>query len=253
MSKIQITIAQIDNYGPWTVTPKPKREAELQILQAELYADLQRLFSLKGALAFFGRFDNMFVVSNGLTENDHREIQDEIWRKYPVTVSMGVGAESTAYKAQKIATEALQKFGSAKSNERKKVLALGNHIIDELESLVQIAHIDINGTTTYVDTKPLYDTYIIVNQVYQMLMQELLKREALVFYVGGDNFISPSNGVSEKEFEKIFNLIERETGTRLKVGIGQAKSADEAARLAAESLHLIRSGEAKNQIHTLKL
>ena len=39
---IQMTLIQIDNYGPWTVTPRPRNESDLQILQAELYADLER-------------------------------------------------------------------------------------------------------------------------------------------------------------------------------------------------------------------
>ena len=40
---IQMTLIQIDNYGPWTVTPRPRTESDLQILQAELFADVQRL------------------------------------------------------------------------------------------------------------------------------------------------------------------------------------------------------------------
>ncbi|MGD0510903.1 MAG: GTP cyclohydrolase IIa, partial [Candidatus Micrarchaeaceae archaeon] len=52
---IQMTLIQIDNYGPWTVTPTPRAEADLQILQSELYADLQRQFAAKGGLVFFTR------------------------------------------------------------------------------------------------------------------------------------------------------------------------------------------------------
>ena len=29
---IQMTLIQIDNYGPWTVTPRPRNESDLQIL-----------------------------------------------------------------------------------------------------------------------------------------------------------------------------------------------------------------------------
>ena len=55
---IQMTLIQIDNYGPWTVTPRPRNESDLQILQAELYADLERQFANKKGLVFFTRFDN---------------------------------------------------------------------------------------------------------------------------------------------------------------------------------------------------
>ena len=44
---IQMTLIQIDNYGPWTVTPRPRTESDLQILQAELFADVQRQIAAK--------------------------------------------------------------------------------------------------------------------------------------------------------------------------------------------------------------
>lgn len=63
---IQMTLIQIDNYGPWTVTPRPRNESDLQILQAELYADLERQFANKKGLVFFTRFDNLLAVTNGI-------------------------------------------------------------------------------------------------------------------------------------------------------------------------------------------
>ena len=30
---IQMTLIQIDNYGPWTVTPRPRTESDLHSLQ----------------------------------------------------------------------------------------------------------------------------------------------------------------------------------------------------------------------------
>ncbi len=73
---IQMTLIQIDNYGPWTVTPRPRNESDLQILQAELYADLERQFANKKGLVFFTRFDNLLAVTNGIDEEDHLRIQN---------------------------------------------------------------------------------------------------------------------------------------------------------------------------------
>ena len=42
---IQMTLIQIDNYGPWTVTPRPRTESDLQMLQANLFADLNTVFN----------------------------------------------------------------------------------------------------------------------------------------------------------------------------------------------------------------
>ncbi|WP_129116374.1 GTP cyclohydrolase IIa, partial [Halegenticoccus tardaugens] len=40
MTNAQLTQIQIDNYGPWTVTPEPRREMDLQTMQSRLFADL---------------------------------------------------------------------------------------------------------------------------------------------------------------------------------------------------------------------
>ena len=84
-----MTLIQIDNYGPWTVTPRPRTESDLQILQAELFADVQRLIAAKKGLVFFTRFDNLLAVTNGLNEEDHMRIQRSIRNRYPITISMG--------------------------------------------------------------------------------------------------------------------------------------------------------------------
>ena len=68
---IQMTLIQIDNYGPWTVTPRPRTESDLQMLQASLFADLNNHFGNKKGLVFFTRFDNLLAISNGLDEEDH--------------------------------------------------------------------------------------------------------------------------------------------------------------------------------------
>src|SRR5690606_21485501 len=120
---IQMTLIQIDNYGPWTVTPTPRTEADLQILQAQLYADLQRQFAAKQGLVFFTRFDNMLAVTNNVDVEDHLRIQRSIGNRYPITVSMGVGAAETPYEAQRNATTSLQGYGGAQSEERSEILA----------------------------------------------------------------------------------------------------------------------------------
>ncbi|MEM2785413.1 MAG: GTP cyclohydrolase IIa, partial [Candidatus Nitrosotenuis sp.] len=59
---IQLTIVKITEYGPWTLTLGSDREHELQMLQANLYRELQKLFSEKNCLVFSNRFDEFFVI-----------------------------------------------------------------------------------------------------------------------------------------------------------------------------------------------
>ena len=98
---IQVTLIQIDNYGPWTVTPGPRAEPDLQTLQSRLYGDLEREFGAHGSIVFFNRFDNLIAISNGMDYDDHLLIQQSIRNRYPITISMGVGTADTAYEAQK--------------------------------------------------------------------------------------------------------------------------------------------------------
>ncbi|NLU04585.1 MAG: GTP cyclohydrolase IIa [Methanothermobacter sp.] len=247
---IQMTLIQIDNYGPWTVTPTPRNEADLQIMQAELYADLQRQFAARQGLVFFTRFDNMLAVTNGMDLEDHRRIQKSIGNRYPITVSMGVGAAETPYDAQRNASRALQSHGGAQSEERKEVLAIDG-LVDE--GYVQIAHIDINGITeTMTDIVPAYDTSFIVNRVQHFLMKKLIKEGALLFFIGGDNFMSPCNGLEPQGLLRILNEIDDEINVALKAGIGKAPTAEKAANLADLALEEIRGGFTYDLVHVMK-
>ena len=248
---IQMTLIQIDNYGPWTVTPAPRAEADLQILQSELYADLQRQFAAKGGLVFFTRFDNMLAITNNVDVDDHRRIQKSIGNRYPITVSMGIGAAETPYEAQRDATAALQNYGGAQSEERTEVLAIDG-LVNKEDSFVQIAHIDINGITdSLTDIIPAYDTSFIVNRVQHFLMKKLIEKGSLLFFIGGDNFMSPCNGLSPEGLLKIVEEIEDETNIALKAGIGKAPTAEKAANLADLALEEIRGGVTYDLVHVM--
>jgi GTP cyclohydrolase IIa len=249
---IQMTLIQIDNYGPWTVTPTPRAEADLQILQAELYADVQRQFAAKGGLVFFTRFDNMLAVTNNVDVEDHLRIQKSIGNRYPITISMGVGAAETPYEAQRDATAALQTYGGAQVEDRKEILAIDG-LVNKEDSFVQIAHIDINGITdSLTDIIPAYDTSFIVNRVQHFLMKKLIEKGSLLFFIGGDNFMSPCNGLKPEGLLKIIEEIEDETNIALKAGIGKAPTAEKAANLADLALEEIRDGVTYDLVHVMK-
>ena len=99
MTNTQVTLIQIDNYGPWTTTPEPRREVDLQTLQSRLYADVSQLVGNREGYAFFGRFDNMVTVTNGLGREAHELIQESIGNRYPVTASMSVAVGPTPVEA----------------------------------------------------------------------------------------------------------------------------------------------------------
>lgn len=240
MKKIQITLIQIDNYGPWTVTPESKPEAYLQSLQARLFADIEDEFSSRNGLAFSTRFDNILAATNGISVDEHLEIQDNINEKYPVTISMGVGVGETPREAQVGASKSIQDLGGSQSPERKSGL-VGDFLDSSDESWVKIAHIDVNNATLMTDNNPVYDTYQAIQEVHLSLVRNLLEFDSLVFYTGGDNFMAFANKLSESDLENVLKIVKGETGIKLKAGIGCASTAGEAAKLADNGLHEVRN------------
>ncbi|WP_409200538.1 GTP cyclohydrolase III [Methanobrevibacter sp. DSM 116169] len=249
---IQMTLIQIDNYGPWTVTPRPRNESDLQILQAELFADLQRQIAMKKGLVFYTRFDNLLAITNGLNEEDHLRIQRSIRNRYPITISMGVGAAKTPHEAQKLATLALQTKGGAQSSEREEILAVDSLVEDE-KDFVQVAHIDINSCTERLtDIESAFDTNFMVNKAQHYLMTKLIKKGSLIFFIGGDNFMAPCNGLSEEDIEVILKEIDDEIGIALKAGIGRGTNAEDAAYMADIGLEEIRDCNNSKWTHVIE-
>jgi GTP cyclohydrolase IIa len=110
---------------------------------------------------------------------------------------MGVAARETPLEAQKIATDMIQKGGGAQSKDRREVLNIES-LASEKDSKVQISHIDINDITrTLTDIETAYDTSIKVYKVLIELMKELKKIGGLCFFIGGDNYMAPSNGITK--------------------------------------------------------
>ena len=238
---IQITLIQIDNYGPWTVTPEPRAEPDLQTLQSRLYGDLEREFGAHGSIVFFNRFDNLIAVSNGMNYEDHAQIQKSIRNRYPVTISMGIGSAKTAYEAQKIATKMIQNCGGAQNAKRCEVLNIDS-LVEEKDSTVRIAHIDINDITkNLTDIETAYDTSIKVYEVLITLMDELSKIGGMCFFIGGDNYMAPTNGISKDQLRQTLKIVDGKTGVKLKAGIGIAKKSGRAADLADIGLEDIRT------------
>jgi GTP cyclohydrolase IIa len=249
---IQMTVIQIDDYGPWTLSLGSNREPHLQILQSELYAYVQHLFSLKGGFVFYGRFDNMLAVTNGMNVNDHREIQRKVSQRFPVTISLGIGIGGYPKEAEENATKVLQSQGSSQLEERRAVLAVESQLSTIDDGYVQIAHIDVNDATSKItDSMPAYNAFVTILRVHEALAREFLERRGLVFFAGGDNFLAVSNGIREEEYGKIMERVSELVGLELKAGVGIGRSAKEALRLASESLDRIRASGGKEFIKIL--
>lgn len=241
--KLKMTLIRIDDYGPWTLKLGNDREYKLQILQAQLYAHLQRLFAEKDGALFYNRFDEMVAVSNGISLQDHLRMQEEISKNYPFTISMGIGLAEKPYDALEMATKALQK------NCNNKVLG---EFDESYEKRVKIAHIDVNNIMgNIINRSSAYETALIMNKLNIILSELFLKYKALTFFCGGDNFMVVANGVSENEVKDIIERAGKDFNLTLKAGIGEARTARKAIELATKGLDFIRNGKLKSAVHEI--
>ena len=237
----QVTLVQIDNYGPWTVTPEPRREMDLQTLQSRLYADIAQFLGQRDAYVFFTRFDNMLAVTNGVDGDAHANLQESIGNRYPVSVSLGTAVAERPIDALEAANRRLQTEGSAQDDGRREVLA-GEYLTETTSSDLQIAHFDVvNATGKYTDRLNEFDTFINIEQAYASLMQYLRESHgALSFFVGGDNVIAVCPEIDEREFSAAVDHVADDVDVDLQVGVGRGASAHDAGFAAKHALEACR-------------
>jgi len=236
--RVQVTLIQIDNYGPWTGTLGNDREHRLQVLQADLYSTLQNSFSMKNGLVFFNRFDETLAVTNGISEAEHKEIQSNVQELFPFTVSMSIGIGVTPFKAQVQASKMLHAAGSAQSEYRSGVLAMKETLkLDE--AYAQIIHIDVDGITAISDHSFAFETSIRLQRAHLDLMMLFGELDSLLFYLGGDNFMAVTPNLTE---ETVSTQLSRYSlnGLPLKFGLGRAQTARKAAEIATMQLEHVR-------------
>jgi len=244
VTNTQVTHIQIDNYGPWTVTPEPRREVDLQTLQSRLYADLSQLFGNRDGYVFFTRFDNMVAISNGIGMEAHELIQESVSNRYPVTMSLGVATGRSPVNALGTATELLQEEGSAQDKHRREILK-GSAIDEQFqtEEDVQIAHFDVdNATEKYTDQLNEFDTFINIEQGYAELMRYMRhEHDSLSFFVGGDNIIAICPNLDAVAYRDAIDHVSEAVDVQLKVGVGRGKRASSAGMDAKHALEECRA------------
>ncbi len=232
---IQLTIIKITGYGPWTLTLGSDREHKLQMLQSSLYQEIQKLFSAKNCLVFSNRFDELFAITNGLSLNDHVEIQQKLSKLFNLGLSMTIGSGQSPFEANLQADEA---------RKSRKILnsehSIFGFVDGKADQKVQIIHMDVDGSTSISTTKSPYEISSLMFKLYSEMSEFFLKKNSLTFFMGGDNFMIISSDNGKEHATKFLETAEQRHGITLNCGIGTAKTAREAASLATKSLDTIR-------------
>jgi len=243
VTNTQVSLLQLDNYGPWTTTPEPRREVDLQTLQSRLFADVAQLVGAREGYAFFGRFDNMVAVTNGLDRAEHERIQASLGNRYPVTASVSIATGETPAAALGVASRRLQESGSAQAASRREILR-GDTVADadRTDSDVQIAHFDVDDATgKYTDRLNEFDTFIQIEQGYAELMKYMREaHDSLSFFVGGDNVIAVCSPMDAAAYRDAIDHVREAVGVELKVGVGRSRTPQKAGMTAKHELERCR-------------
>jgi len=247
---IQLSILKITEYGPWTLTLGSDREHELQMLQASLYKQIQQLFSAKNCLVFLNKSDEFFVVSNGLTLDDHIEIQKSLKKLFEVTLTISIGYGNTPF-------EANLKAYSCKQNNilLNQEYAIFGFIDNSLEFDVSIMHLDVDDLKSKRKDNSPYEISLKIFELYSKIGRYFIEKNSLTFFMGGDNYMVVASDDAKNSVQNFIDLIRNNDNISLNCGIGNAQTSRDAVKLATKSLDTIRdirdSGKQKPDVYEL--
>ena len=247
---IQLSILKITEYGPWTLTLGSDREHELQMLQASLYKQVQKLFSAKNCLVFLNKSDEFFVVSNGLSLDDHIEIQKSVKESFEVSLTISIGYGESPFDANLKAYDGKQ--NSVMLNEEHSIYGF---IDNSLEFNVSIMHLDVDDLKSKRKDNSPYEISLKVFELYSKLSRYFIEKNSLSFFLGGDNYMVIASDDAKNSVQNFIDMIKNDEQISLNCGIGNAKTSRDAAKLATKSLDTIReirdSGKQKPDVYEL--
>ena len=247
---IQLSILKISGYGPWTLTLGSDREHELQMLQASLYKQVQKLFSEKNCLVFLNRADEFFVISNGLDLDDHIEIQKTLEKLFDIRLSISIGFGNTPFDAN------LHAYKGKKENTiLNKEHNIFGFVNGKSDSKVSIMHLDVDDLTSKGQTSSPYEISSIIFTLYAKMSKFFLEKNSLAFFMGGDNFMIIASDDAKNSVQNFIEMIKNDDKISLNCGIGNGYTARQAVKLATKSLDTIReirdSGKEKPDVYEL--
>ncbi|MDC0242140.1 GTP cyclohydrolase IIa [Nitrosopumilus sp.] len=247
---IQLSILKITEYGPWTLTLGSDREHELQMLQASLYKQVQKLFSAKNCLVFLNKSDEFFVVSNGLSLEDHIEIQKSVKESFEVSLTISIGYGESPFDANLKAYDGKQ--NSVMLNEEHSIYGF---IDNSLEFNVSIMHLDVDDLKSKRKDNSPYEISLKVFELHSKIGRYFIEKNSLSFFLGGDNYMVIASDDAKNSVQNFIDMIKNDEQISLNCGIGNAKTSRDAAKLATKSLDTIReirdSGKQKPDVYEL--
>ncbi|MEM0366819.1 MAG: GTP cyclohydrolase IIa [Acidilobaceae archaeon] len=222
----RITVIELVGYREWTESLGSDREWFIQETQATLYKSLQEVASRLGGFVLPVRYDYMLILASNINVDDHREILEIASQNSKVEVRIASSCDKTPLGAERRALEILRKIRGD---------GLAYEVCGD-DEIVVIAHLDVNNITLNTLSEGVVKTYHTMLNLISRLADLIEPRGGVIQYLGGDNILVV---LPVEEYLSSATLLIRESN--LKAGLGIARTAREALKLAAQALHEIRS------------
>jgi len=220
------------------------------MLQASFYKQVQQLFSAKNCLVFLNKSDEFFVVSNGLTLDDHVEIQKSLKKLFEISLTISIGYGNTPFEANLKAYDGKQ--NNVILNEEHNIFGF---IDNQLEFNVSIMHLDVDDLKSKRKDNSPYEISLKIFELYSKIGRYFIEKNSLTFFMGGDNYMVVASKDAKNSVQNFINMIKNDDNISLNCGIGNAETSRDAVKLATKSLDTIRdirdSGKPKPDVYEL--
>src|SRR3989338_6477171 len=181
----------------------------------------------------------------------------------PWTLTLGSDREHALQMLQASLYKEIKKLFSEKNclvflNRADEFFVVSNGLIldDHIEiqkNLEKSFDVKLSMSIGYADSP--YEITSTIFDLYAKMSKFFLTKNSLAFFMGGDNFMVVANDDAKNSVNDFIKLIEKEDNITLNCGIGNAKTAREAVKLATKSLDTIReirdSGKEKPNVYEL--
>ncbi|MEM1600001.1 MAG: GTP cyclohydrolase IIa [Sulfolobaceae archaeon] len=218
---MKVLAIQLLDYKDWTESLGTDREWIIQKTQHEFMKEIHKIAASYNAFPLQLRYDNFIILVDGISKNDIISLTRSIREHLPVEIKTCLGYGETPLDAQSKASECLNRNVVEPLKEYK-------------DELLAALHFDINHNTKSLKHTTIYDSFLEITQTYLHIAKILYEYGGIVQYLGGDNYLG---FISSDDVPKFVNEFKDD---RLKLGIGIAKNARNAIKLATDALEEIR-------------
>jgi len=91
----------------------------------------------------------------------------------------------------------------------------------------------------------------LVMKIYSKLAEEFMNHNSLAFFLGGDNIMVISNGMTKEQVDEVIKKVTAGIDIKLNCGIGIGRTGRRAAEAATKALDTIRELRKDGKIQTI--